>query len=182
MVEGSYASSNRTAKTMSEPSQAAGLLEYFGKVHQRTLRVARTIPPDQLEFQPRPGAFSPGDLVRHIAVTNRYTFAENILGKPSLYKTHGPELAAGLGEVLAFADRMHTEAMQLFSSLADDEWNAKVQTADAASITRWKLLRLMIEHEIHHRGELYACLGMLGVSVPPLYGLTSEELRSRAQA
>ncbi len=167
---------------MSEPSQAAGLLEYFGKVHQRTLRVARTIPPDQLEFRPRPGAFSPGDLVRHIAVTNRFTFAENIQGKPSQYKTHGSELAQGIDAVLAFAESMHADAMKIFSAFTDEEWNAKVQTADGASITRWKLLRLMIEHEIHHRGELYASLGMLGVAVPPLYGLTSEELRSRAKA
>jgi len=166
---------------MSEPSQAAALIEYFGKVHQRTLRVARTIPADKLEWQPRAGAFSPGDLVRHIAVTNRYTFAENIQSKPSRYSTHGPELAAGLDAVLAFAERMHAEALEVFSAFTDEQWTAKVQTADGVPVTRWKLLRLMIEHEIHHRGELYASLGMLGVAVPPLYGLTSEELRSRAK-
>jgi uncharacterized damage-inducible protein DinB len=38
----------------------------------------------------------------------------------------------------------------------------------------------MAEHEIHHRGELYAYLGILGVSVPPLYGLTSEQLQEIA--
>ena len=27
----------------------------------------------------------------------------------------------------------------------------------------WKLLRSMAEHEVHHRGELYAYLGVLGV-------------------
>jgi uncharacterized damage-inducible protein DinB len=162
---------------MSEP---ASLLEYFGKVHQRTMRVARTIPDDNVEWRPREGAFSPGDLVRHIAVTNRYTFAENIQGKPSRYTSHGPELASGLEVVLAFAERMHGEAIEIFATMSDAQWNAKVNTADGASITCWKLLRLMIEHEIHHRGELYASLGMLGVAVPPLYGLTSEEVRSRA--
>ncbi len=38
----------------------------------------------------------------------------------------------------------------------------------------------MIEHEIHHRGEIYAYLGLLGVKTPPLYGMTSEELRAAA--
>jgi len=165
-----------------EVSQAAALLEYFGKVHQRTMRVAKTIPAEKIEWRPREGAFSPGDLVRHIAVTNRYTFAENIQGKSSTYTSHGPELASGLEAVLAFAERLHGEAAATFAAFPDEEWNGKVKTADGAAITRWKLLRLMIEHEIHHRGELYASLGMLGVAVPPLYGLTSEELRSRAQA
>jgi uncharacterized damage-inducible protein DinB len=161
-------------------SEAAALLEYFGKVHQRTMRVARTIPVDKVEWTPREGAFSPGDLVRHIAITNRYTFAENIQGKPSRYATHGTELADGLNAVLEFAERLHLETAAIFTGLSEDQWNSKVQTADGAPITRWKLLRLMLEHEVHHRGELYAYLGLLGVTVPPLYGLTSEELRARA--
>ena len=43
-------------------------------------------------------------------------------------------------------------------------------------ITKWKWLRAMVEHEIHHRGQLYLYLGLLGVTTPPLYGLTSEEV------
>jgi uncharacterized damage-inducible protein DinB len=161
-------------------SEASTLLEYCGKVHARTMRVARTIPADKVEWRPRTGAFSPGDLVRHIAVTNRYTFAENIQGEPSRYTSHGSDLAHGLDAVLEFAQRLHLESTAIFSGISEEQWNDKVQTADGAPITRWKLLRLMLEHEVHHRGELYAYLGLLGVTVPPLYGLTSEELRARA--
>ncbi|PYU63953.1 MAG: hypothetical protein DMG56_08020 [Acidobacteria bacterium] len=31
----------------------------------------------------------------------------------------------------------------------------------------------MVEHEIHHRGQIHLYLGMLGVPTPPVYGLTS---------
>jgi uncharacterized damage-inducible protein DinB len=41
----------------------------------------------------------------------------------------------------------------------------------------WKWLRAMTEHEIHHRGQLYLMLSMLGVKTPPVFGMTSEELR-----
>jgi uncharacterized damage-inducible protein DinB len=40
----------------------------------------------------------------------------------------------------------------------------------------------MIEHEAHHRGQLYLMLGMHGVDTPPIYGLTSEEVRARSLA
>jgi uncharacterized damage-inducible protein DinB len=40
----------------------------------------------------------------------------------------------------------------------------------------------MVEHEVHHRGQLYLYLGMLGVPTPPLYGLTSEEVKARSGA
>jgi uncharacterized damage-inducible protein DinB len=41
-----------------------------------------------------------------------------------------------------------------------------------------KWLRAMVEHEVYHRGQLYLYLGLLGVPTPPLYGLTSEQVRA----
>lgn len=38
----------------------------------------------------------------------------------------------------------------------------------------------MVEHEVHHRGQLYQMLGMLSVATPPLFGLTSEQVRARS--
>ena len=47
-------------------------------------------------------------------------------------------------------------------------------------ITTWKWLRAMFEHEAHHRGQIYLMLALRGVPTPPLYGLTSEEVRARS--
>jgi hypothetical protein len=33
---------------------------------------------------------------------------------------------------------------------------------------------------VHHRGQIYLMLGMLGIETPPLFGLTSEEVRARS--
>jgi uncharacterized damage-inducible protein DinB len=38
----------------------------------------------------------------------------------------------------------------------------------------------MVEHEAHHRGQIYSYLGILGVPTPPIFGMTSEEVRARA--
>ncbi|HLE70685.1 MAG TPA: DinB family protein [Vicinamibacteria bacterium] len=42
-------------------------------------------------------------------------------------------------------------------------------------ITVWKWLRLLPEHEIHHRGQFYSYLAIVGGPTPPLYGMTSEQ-------
>lgn len=47
-------------------------------------------------------------------------------------------------------------------------------------MTIGKWLRAMIEHEVHHRGQIYLMLSVLKVPTPPIFGLTSEELRRRA--
>jgi uncharacterized damage-inducible protein DinB len=38
----------------------------------------------------------------------------------------------------------------------------------------------MVEHEAHHRGQIYLMLGLLNVPTPPLYGMTSEQVQARS--
>jgi uncharacterized damage-inducible protein DinB len=157
-------------------------LDYFQRVHERTRRVIGCIPPEHLEWTHRPGAFTFGDLIRHLGAIERWMFAENAQGKPSLYPGHGRELAEGYEVVLGYFDRMHAEAMEIFRSLTPEGLARRCETPGGASIAVWKWLRSMVEHEIHHRGQIYLMLGILGVPTPPLYGLTSEEVRERSQA
>lgn len=157
-------------------------LDYFAKIRERTRRVVVLIPPERLEWAPREGAWSFGDLVRHLAAIERWMFAENVSGRPSRYPGHGVEMADGYDAVLAYFDRMHDEAMDAFRALTPDALQARCTTPGGASMPAWKWLRAMVEHEIHHRGQIYLMLGMIGVPTPPLYGLTSEEVRDRSLA
>jgi uncharacterized damage-inducible protein DinB len=157
-------------------------LQYFGNVRERTMRVARCIPGDKRDWSYAAEKFTLGDLLRHIAVVERYMWAETVSGRPSRYTTHGKELADGLENVLALMEKLHAESMEIFSKLTDEELQRKCKTPDNAEITKWKWLRLMVEHEIHHRGQIYLYLAMLGVPTPPLYGLTSEQVRARSAA
>jgi uncharacterized damage-inducible protein DinB len=155
-------------------------LRQFERVRERTRRVAECIPDDKIEWSYKPAAFTLGDLVRHIAVAERHIWAETAHNRPPRYTTHGRELADGKAAVLAFLDRMHAEAAAEFRALTPEMLDAKCTTPAHVSMTTWKWLTLMPEHEIHHRGQIYTMLGMLDVPVPPLYGMTSDEVRSRS--
>ena len=155
-------------------------LDHFEKVRQRTRRVAACIPADVVEWTYKPGAFTLGDLVRHIAVAERQIWAETVHNRPPRYTTHGRELADGRDEILAFLDRLHEESLALFRALTPEMLQAKCATPEGTRITAWKWLRMMPEHEIHHRGQIYTLLGMLDVPTPPLYGMTATEVQARA--
>ena len=155
-------------------------LHYFGNVRERTMRVARSIPPDTLDWSYAPGKFTLGDLLRHIAVAERFVWAESLQGHKSRYTTHGKELADGYENVIRLMGQLHAESMEIFAQFSDEDLQRKCKTPDDAEITKWKWLRLMVEHEIHHRGQIYLSLGMLGVPTPPMYGLTSEQVRARS--
>ncbi len=157
-----------------------GFLKYYENIRGRTMRVIACIPPDRVEWTHHEGKFTCGDLIRHLAATERYMFAENAQGNPSLYPGHGRDLADGYDAVMAYMRDRHAEAMEIFSGLDQEALNRKCTTPAGIAMTTWKWLRAMVEHEIHHRAQVYVMLGMLGVATPPLYGLTEEEVKERS--
>jgi uncharacterized damage-inducible protein DinB len=165
-----------------EVTSVSSFLDYYGKIRQRTLRVVQCIPPDKFDWTYQAGKFSFADLIRHIAAIERYMYAENVQMKPSRYPGHGKELADGPENVVAFMNRLHAESIEIFGRLSDEDLKKKCMTPAGAPIGIGKWLRALVEHEIHHRGQIYVYLAMLGISTPPIYGLTSEELRAQSQS
>lgn len=163
-----------------EISNIESFLDYLDKVRGRTLRVVKCIPPEKIEWTFAEGKFTLGDLVRHLAAIERYMFVENAMGRTNQYPGHGTHLADGYENVLAYFVDKHAESVAELKKLTPEQLKAKCRTPDGAAISTWKWLRAMVEHEIHHRGQIYMYLAMLEVKTPPLYGLTSEEVRERS--
>ena len=158
---------------------AAAFLSYYQNVRARTRRLLP--PPAQLKWTYRPGKFTLGDQVRHIAAIERYLYAETLLGRPSRYAGCGPDLAAGYEATVAFFDRCHAETLDIVGNLSAAQLQAKVQPLGGPPLAAWKWLRLLPEHEIHHRGQPYVYLAMLGIEAPPIFGLTSEVVITRSR-
>ncbi|MCC3156707.1 DinB family protein [Hymenobacter sp. 15J16-1T3B] len=154
----------------------ASFLDYREKLGQRTIRLVTLVPPAQLEWRCRPGGFTIGDTIRHLAAIERYLYAEIAAGRPAAYAGCGRDLADGPAQVLNFYRRLRAESTAIFSGLADADLHRNCRTPGNGQIALWKWLRALLDHEIHHRGQLYVYLGLLGVPAPPLLGLTSEEV------
>jgi uncharacterized damage-inducible protein DinB len=162
-------------------SDSAELLRYIDRIRERTMRVAACVPAEKVDWTYAAGKFTIGDILRHLASIERWMFAENAALRPSRYPGHGPEiddgLAGGLPAILDYMRRMHAESMEIFRAA---DFEAKTATPGGAELRVGKWLRAMIEHEVHHRGQIYLYLSMLGVPTPPLYGLTEEEVQKRS--
>lgn len=156
--------------------------EYWSSARVRTIRVLDRLPESELEWSYAPDRFTFGDLFRHLAGIERFMYAENVSGRPSRYPGHGSSLAAGLIGVRAYMEQCHTETLAIFNGLSDADLLAKCTTPAGSPITAWKWLRSMAEHEAHHRGQLYLMASMRGITIPPLYGLTEEEVLERSRA
>src|SRR5581483_12362829 len=120
-------------------------LKNFERVRERTRRLADCIPADQIEWTYKPGAFTLGDLVRHIAVTERYLWAETVHNRPVRYTSHGRDVADGREAVFALLDRLHAESVDSFRALTPDAMAAPCTTPAGARLPTWQWLRLMLE-------------------------------------
>jgi uncharacterized damage-inducible protein DinB len=154
--------------------------DYFDRIRERTMRVVACVPPDRIDWTYSEGKFTLGDLMRHLAAVERWMFAENAQRKPSVYPGHGKELADGYDAIVDYMHRMHEESLAIFRGLTEDDFHAKCMTPGGVELRVSKWLRAMIEHEVHHRGQIYLYLSMLGIETPPLYGLTEEEVKRRS--
>ncbi len=156
-------------------------IDYWKNARRRTLRVLDVLAPSDLEWSHAPGAFTFGDLFRHLAGIERFMYAENVRQRPSLYPGHAETLASGLDAVRGYVGRCHDEAVAVFAGLSEADLLGKCATPAGTPITIWKWLRAMTEHEAHHRGQLYLMATMRGYRVTPLFGLTEEEVAARSR-
>ncbi len=156
------------------------IIDYFDRVRDRTMRVAAYIPPEHIDWSYKGGKYTLGDILRHLGSLERWMFAENAQRRPSRYPGYGRELADGYDATVEYLRRMHDESMVIFRSLSEEDLQQKCMTPGGAELRIGKWLRSMVEHEIHHRGQIYVYLGILGIAAPPIYGLTEEEVRKRS--
>jgi uncharacterized damage-inducible protein DinB len=163
-----------------EITSIAPFLDYYERIRERTNRLIKVIPAEHFEFSYKPGKFTIADEIRHIAAIERYMFAETIAGRKSSYHGSGKELADGYENILKYFNDRHSESMDIFRGLSDEDLKRKCTTPGNAEIAVWKWLRALVEHEIHHRGQLYIYANLLNIKTPPMFGLTAEEVQARS--
>jgi uncharacterized damage-inducible protein DinB len=151
-------------------------LNYYQRTRKITNQVIQVIPPDKLDWSYKPGKFTLGDLVRHIAAIERNLFAEVILGNKSVYRGCGKNLADGYDHVISFFNEMHQQSIQIFKSLSDRDLQKEIKTLDGKLTTVANFLRALIVHEIHHRGVMCIYLNLINVTTPPVIGLSESQV------
>jgi uncharacterized damage-inducible protein DinB len=165
------------SKRSSPPEE---LRNYWARVRTRTEAVLACVPDDRIDWSPGSGAMTFGDVIRHLALTERWLFVEVACGRLSRYESHDARWGNSLADVRAFMTRLHGESQELLAAFSTVDLDRPVVTPGGASMAAWKWLRAMCEHEVHHRGQLYLMLRLSGIETPPIFGMTSEAVGSLA--
>ena len=158
------------------------LLPEFDHEMGTTRRVLERVPESDFAWKPHEKSYSLGQLAGHVA--NIPTWVGHIL-QNSVFDvaTVGdtrPRLPESLATILADFDKNVKAARAGIAATGDSEMLAPWTFQNAGQVIftmpRAATLRSFImNHLIHHRGQLTVYLRLRNVPVPPVYGPTADE-------
>jgi len=152
---------------------------YIDGIRKRTLNYIHVVPADKINWSPKENEFTCADIIRHIA-SGEKMFVDVVMQGKWKYNGHEGEQKS-LGELIAYLDQIHSEAMSTLKALPDSELNQPRPALEGdVQVKAWRWLMAMTEHEIHHRSQLSMYLMLLGIKPPHIYGMGVEELIARA--
>ncbi len=159
------------------------LLPEFDHEMGVTRRLLERVPDADFSWKPHDKSYSLGELATHLA--NLPTFAPIILGGSELdlatiREEDRPKLPASTTELVTRFDKNVKEARAALAARTDPEyfvpWSLKRSGQTMFTIPRVAAMRsFLLNHSIHHRGQLSVYLRLRNVPLPSIYGPTADE-------
>jgi uncharacterized damage-inducible protein DinB len=158
----------------------AGFLRYFDAVHRRAIRDVGALPPQADHWAPAVGtgekAWDINTLVGHMAGSRLY-FASAYRGDGWI-SPPAPDVSSR-DKWLAALEESATKLHAALDGTPDAWLDRKIAMIDTdAQLSGWRILLMMLEHDIHHRSQIDTYAGINGWDVPDIYGRSAETIGS----
>ena len=164
-------------------SIAESFLPEFDHEMGNTRKLLERIPDDKAVWKPHPKSRTLGQLAIHLAflpvwINSIMEKAEFDLGSPNDGGFKRPEFVSG-DALLSFFDGNVANAREAISGRSDREmlvqWTFRNGDQILFSFPRTAALRsFVMNHSIHHRGQLTVYLRLIDIPLPELYGSTAD--------
>jgi|SRR5215467_13778806 len=158
----------------------ASYLRYFDSLQRRTERDVAALPAAAATWRPRASegeaAWSIGEIVGHIG-SGRLYFASAYRGEGWIW----PEPESDPGDQSTWLPWLRASANRYAALLRDTpkEWlTRRIEMIDTPgrALSGWRLLMMMLEHEVHHRSQIDSYAGLEGWPVPDIFGRSYESI------
>ena len=145
-------------------------IKQWNRIHKQTANLMRVAPSDKFDWRTCDSAMTLGELMNHLYAAESGIVQAALTGKFSSEARTVPETTTE--DLVAAFDASHKALVANVSVLTAEQLAEEIMPFGEKHglMTRMSVLHVMHEHEIHHRGQLYVYLRMLGAPVPPLFG------------
>lgn len=145
---------------------AAELFNHWGTVRRHLLRALELLDDEQLAFVPREGLWSLGTVARHIAAAEEGWFRYVVNRELDAWPEFGDKDYVTVASIVALLTEVHARTEAYLSTVEEADLDRAIATPWCEDLPlRWVIWHVL-EHEIHHRGEIYLMLGLMGMEAP----------------
>lgn len=148
---------------------AAQFFDHWNTVHRDLLSAVAVLDDGDLTFQPA-SAYprTIGDILRHIINLERGWIHYVIRRSLSEWPEEDSERLTTVDAIRRELELSFTDTMQYLGTIPVEELNRVVQVPeDGVQKMSW-ILWHVFEQQIHHRGELFLCISLLGKRRPKI--------------
>jgi uncharacterized damage-inducible protein DinB len=135
-----------------------------------TLASLRMLTPEQLHWKPEGFGRSAWDLAVHMADCEWHWIYRNALRKASWDEKWDPHQFTDLEQLFDFWARIHRASLEWLQDTPVSQLNRKypMPYVDLPFATMNWVVYHVVEHEAHHRGQLFMLMRMQGVNPPEI--------------
>lgn len=160
------------------------LLPEFDYEMGTTRKVLERVPEEKFDWKPHPKSMAMGGLATHLA--NIPTWAINCVAQDSLDLAPGGvpvppmEMAKSHDQLLETFDANVAKAREAIAGAADESlfspWSLMFNGKAMMTLPRVAVVRsFVLNHLIHHRGQLSVYLRLNDIPVPSIYGPSADD-------
>ena len=156
----------------------SAFLSHFRGVNRRAVRDFGGLAAETEGWRPPAGdgesAWSVGEIVAHMA-TSRLFFARayaELRWEPEPWP--GPTRTRA--DWMAALDGSATRLQEMLEGTPDEWLGRRVEMLDGRPVEGWRVLLLMLEHDVGHRAQVQAYAGLFGWGTQHIYGRSAEEV------
>ena len=158
------------------------LLPEFDREMGQTRKVLDRVPDGQFDWRPHPTSMTVGRLAEHLAefplwatMTMSQGELDMMTSRPADYQSPATRAA-----VLAMFDANlktgRTHLVNKTDGEFDAPWTLKAGGKEMFTMPKASVMRaFVLNHMVHHRGQMTVYLRMLGVKIPSIYGPSGDE-------
>jgi len=161
------------------------MLPEFDQEMSTTRKVLERVPTDKLRWKPHEKSFAMGELAAHLAnlpdcvgiTLNQDSFD---LAPSNAEPVQAPKPADSQEEIVKRFDQAVTRARATLADSSDEHmmklWTLKRGGQSLMTLPRAAVLRtFVLNHVIHHRGQLSVYLRLNDIPLPSIYGPSADE-------
>lgn len=146
---------------------AAQYFDHWHKVWRDLMRGVSTLNDEHLAFRPAERyRRDVGDILRHMINLEEGWIHYVIRRQLEEWPDEGADRLTTVAEIRAAMQEVHKKTFDFLTQLPAEDFNRIVQVPEDGTPKLGWILWHVLEQQIHHRGELFLCLSLLGLDRP----------------